>query len=112
MSDKNTDQISRAITSGLLLAVGVITLSLLSVGVIHSTNQSFQAADAAIFSPSTIERVEHDLNTIQPAAGGEGFIQLYEENEEFTIQIEQLEQRFDFEIEPTLEGLPPQPVNE
>ena len=115
MTNKKQDQdtLSNVITSGLLLAVGVITLSLLSIGVINKTaGDSFETASTAVvFSPDAKDVTTAvsgetpdgllSVQGIEPAAGDEtieGAIELFEENEEFYFDIE------------TIDGLPPQPA--
>lgn len=112
MTKNNQDTLSNVITSGLLLAVGVITVSLLSVGVINKTSDGSMetAVNAVIFSPDAVdvtaavsgENPEGLLNVhaIEPAAGDElqNTIELFEDNGEFFFDIE------------TIDGLPPQPT--
>lgn len=110
--NNNQDTLSNVITSGLLLAVGVVTLSLMSVGLINKSSQiEFSGESLAqqqiIISDGAVDVTNRlasqdtqtgqlfELNAIEPASGQT--IELYEDSQHYDLDIE------------TIDGLPPHP---
>lgn len=88
---KKTTTLSKVMTSGLLMAVGIVTIGLLSIGMIQKT----QTTDENLISPSAgiMEMNANSLDRVEPATG----VRLYEDHTE-TVTA------------PVLKNLPPQPV--